>query len=122
MPGWDQGSTSLAWITPPFPQLVSMAASGWRSTSTTSWPDFLRYQAVAVPTAPAPRTTVVMARPFPSASTVLRFLVRSALAPGAFRRLVRLVPNPGPGDPHGFPFSLDPAGDVAGDVTQNLVR
>ena len=36
MPGWDQGSTSLAWMTPPFPQLVSMAASGWRSTSTTS--------------------------------------------------------------------------------------
>jgi len=36
MPGWDQGSTSLAWMTPPFPQLVSMAASAWRSMCTTS--------------------------------------------------------------------------------------
>src|SRR6185295_19136541 len=50
-------------MTPPLPQLVSMAASPWRSTATTSCPAFLRYQAVAVPTAPAPRTTVVISRP-----------------------------------------------------------
>ncbi len=28
MPGCDQGSTSLAWITPPLPQLVSSPADG----------------------------------------------------------------------------------------------
>ena len=28
MPGCDQGSTSLAWMTPPLPQLVSSAADG----------------------------------------------------------------------------------------------
>src|ERR1700755_1620232 len=60
MPGCDQGSTSLAWMMPPLPQLVSIAASVWRSIRTTSWPDFFRYHAVAVPTTPAPRTTVVM--------------------------------------------------------------
>src|SRR5690349_5512067 len=60
MPGCDQGSTSLAWMTPPLPKLVSIAAALCRSTTSTSWPALARKYAVAVPTIPAPRTMVFM--------------------------------------------------------------
>src|SRR5262249_44411380 len=63
MPGCDQGSTSLAWMMPPLPQLVSIAAALWRSIKTTSLPAFFRYHAAATPTTPAPRITVVMPAP-----------------------------------------------------------
>src|SRR5580765_492852 len=131
MPGCDQGSTSLAWMMPPLPQLVSIAASAWRSTSTTSWPDLLRYQAVAVPTAPAPRTTVVIAcppasgksdAPRPRPSCVLRFPIRLVLARRGFRRLALFIADPWPGHPHRLPLALDPARDVARDLTQDLLR
>ena len=59
MPGCDQGSTSLAWITPPLPQLVSSAGRGLALHDLDAMTGLDRYQAVAVPTAPAPRTTVV---------------------------------------------------------------
>src|SRR5579871_1902710 len=138
MPGWDQGSTSLAWMMPPFPQLVSMAASAWRSISTTSWPDFRRYQAVAVPTTPAPRTTVFivclpLSTPLVASRPALRRRARGpsrvfglpdrlALAGRDFRRLALPAAGPGARRPHGFPFALDPAGNVARDLTQDLVR
>src|SRR3954469_568238 len=85
IPGCDQGSTSLAWMMPPLPQLVSIAASLWRSIKTTSWPDFLRYHAVAVPTTPAPRTTVVIYTPVHSARYPA--LVDIASLPGVPRYL-----------------------------------
>ncbi len=60
--------------------------------------------------------------PFPSASTVLRLLARFALGRRSFHRFAQLIPSSGFGDPHGFPFALDPAGHIAGDLTQDLVR
>src|SRR3954470_7951825 len=129
MPGCDQGSTSLAWMMPPLPQLVSMAASVWRSIRTTSWPDFLRYHAVAVPTTPAPRTTVVMpVSPSvycsifwrePATLPALEIAVLLALILGG-RRLVLAVAG-FRSRPHGFALAVDAAGDVTGDLTQDLL-
>ena len=77
---------------------------------------------MAVPTAPAPRTTVVMARLSPQLRLSFVFWPVLLLAVAVSTRLAQLIPSSGFGDPHGFPFALDPAGHVAGDLTQDLVR
>jgi hypothetical protein len=43
---------------PAFEKLVSFAASGWRSTTTTSWPSEASAWAVVTPTIPPPSTAI----------------------------------------------------------------
>src|SRR5436190_15056983 len=94
-------------MTPPFPQLVSRAASFCRSTTSTVCPALLRCQAVAIPTAPAPRTIVVMDPSFgdaPDPSSAFSSL-------GAVAARAR---------PHFVHLAIDAGGDVARHVAQDL--
>src|SRR4051794_13500782 len=100
-------------MTPPLPQLVSMPAAAWRSRTVTSWPAFIRYHAVAVPTAPAPSTIVAIALA-PVRSSARRGL--AALAAGARCRNGRLrglrarhVGAARRGAPHRLALALDAA-------------
>src|SRR6218665_2151289 len=57
-----QGSQQLTEICPALAKLVSSAASGWRSTTVTSWPRSGNCQGGLMPMMPAPRTMVFIAR------------------------------------------------------------
>jgi len=56
--GFAQGSACPAQIWPPLANEVSSAAASRLSITVTSWPAAARYQALATPTTPAPRTMI----------------------------------------------------------------
>src|SRR3954462_14617529 len=58
--GLAHGSACDTEIWPPLANEVSMPAAAWRSTTVTSWPALLRYQADVTPITPAPSTRTFM--------------------------------------------------------------
>ena len=107
-------------MTPPLPQLVSSAAASWRSTTVTSCPALLRYQAVATPTAPAPSTTTGMslhARSRPLAGSRLAS-VASLARPASCGRAADAAPR---ASPDVLLLAIHALGDVARDVAQDLL-
>src|SRR6218665_2189615 len=78
-------------------KLVSSAASGWRSTTVTSWPRSSNCQAVLMPMMPAPRTMVFIARsvrPTPAGQLLLKHTKQlRLLRAGLERDLQELAPS-----------------------------